>query len=65
MEGSDRGLSPGDSGESAALLSALATLKQELGETLTSMFGDCSDGERAATLQALHHLEAAYQLLLI
>jgi hypothetical protein len=64
MASPDRGLSLGEVGERALLLAALAALKQELGETLTSALRDSSEGEPAATLrEALHHLEAAYQLL--
>ena len=46
------------------MLSALATLKQELGETLDSASLDGSDAGLQADLgEALLHLEAAYQLL--
>jgi hypothetical protein len=57
-------LSPQYSGEIAGVLSALATLKQELGETLDSASLDGSDAGLQADLgEAILHLAAAYQLL--
>ena len=43
MEKSAGDFSLGDSGEMAAVLSALATIKQELGETLESVSQDGSE----------------------
>ena len=56
--------SPVATGEIRPVLTALAALKQEIEQTRKRVVSASSDAELQANIgDALHHIEAAYQLL--